>query len=139
MRKKLLKIFMVAVLAASFSGCAVMSCDVKGLREIKEANAKVFDKDISRCYNMALEALQKWNAVAFKQSKNDYIVALKLDKAFRSCIDTTELGIFFTETAPGKTAIKITSLNYNLSQYIAQKMFRYIETDGKEPAQETKS
>ena len=56
---------------------------------------------------------------------------MEFEKVFRSCINTTELGIFFTETEPHKTEVKVTSLNYNLSQFIAPKLFNYIEKDGK--------
>ena len=136
MKTSLLKIFAISSITALFAGCAILGSDVKGLRDIKEAHVKVFDKDISGCYELTAKALKKWEAVRFQQRKDDYIVAMEFEKVFRSCINTTELGIFFTRTAPHQTEVKITSLNYSLSQFISQQLFNYIEKDGKIPKEE---
>ena len=133
MNTTLIKIFAISSLGALLAGCAVFGSDVQGLYNVKEAHTKVFDKSISRCYKLTTQALKKWGAVRFQKSKDDYIVAMEFEKVFRSCIDTTELGIFFTETGPHKTEVRVTSLNYNLSELISQKLFEYIEKDGKVP------
>ena len=128
-----IKITAIFILIASFTGCALIGSDVRGLRDIKEAHTRVFDKDLPYCYDLTIKALSRWKASAFQRRKNDYIVAMELETVFRSCIDTTELGLFFTETGPNKTEVKVTSLNYNLSEAVAQKLFDYIEKDGKVP------
>jgi len=109
---------------------------VQGLDSIKEAHTKVFDKDISRCYELTAQALKKWNASVFQEYKDGYIVAMELEGVFNSCINTTELGIFFTETEPHKTEVKVTSLNYRLSEFIAPYLFNYIEKAGNIPKEE---
>ena len=131
-----IKIIAILVLIASLMGCAVFGSDVQGLRNVKVAHTKVFDKDLPYCYELTAKALSAWNAVIFQQRKDDYIIAMELDKVFKSCIDTTELGIFFTVVNPQKTEVKVTSLNYNLSQFVAQKLFDYIDKGGEAPAQE---
>ena len=131
MKTALVKIFVISSLAALLTGCAVFGSDVQGLSDIKEAHTKVFDKDIHSCYDLASKALKKWEAVIFQQRKDDYIVAMEFEKVFRSCINTTGLGIFFTQTGPHTTEVKVQSLNYNLSQFISQHLFNYIEKDGK--------
>ena len=131
-----IKIIAILVLIASLTGCAVFGSDMKGLRDIKAAHTKVFDKDLSSCYELTAKALSAWNAVIFQQRKDDYMVAMEFEKIFRSCINTTEVGIFFTQTAPHKTEVKVASLNSSLSQFIAQKLFDYIEKDGKISVQE---
>ena len=131
MKTTLIKIFTISLLGALLAGCAVFGSDVQGLSEIKDAHTQVFDKDLSRCYELTAQALKKWNAVIFQEYKDGYIVATELEGVFRSCINTTELGIFFNETAPHKTEVKVTSLNYSLSRFIAPKLFDYIEKDGK--------
>lgn len=136
MKTILTKIIVTLCVAASLSGCALMISDVQGLYDIKEAHIRVFDKSISRCYQLTHGALKTWQAVAYHQSVDDYIVAMELEKAFKSCINTTELGIFFTEISPGKTEVKVTSLNYNLSRSIAVKLFEYIEKDGNIPKED---
>ena len=136
MKNALIKIIVISVLIMPFAGCALITCDVQGLRDMKEAHAKVFDKDLSSCYALTVKALSGWKAVIFKNRQDDYIVAMEFEKVFRSCINTTELGIFFTQTAPNKTEVKVTSMNYNLSEFIARKLFTYIERDGKVSVEE---
>ena len=131
-----IKIIAILVLIASLTGCAVFGSDVHGLCDIKVAHTKVFDKEMHYCYDLTAKALSSWGAVIFQQRKDDYIVAMEFERIFRGCINTTEVGIFFTQTGPHKTEAKVTSLNYNLSQFIAQKLFDYIEKDGKIPVQE---
>lgn len=130
MKTTLIKIFTISSLAAIFAGCAVFGADVQRLNEIEGAQTKIFDKDISRCYELTAEALKKWNAIKFQESRDGYIVAMELEGVFHSCINTTELGIFFTETEPHKTEVKVASLNQRLSQFIAPELFKYIEKDG---------
>ena len=133
MKTSLLKFTAVFAIAALLSGCALFGSDLNSLYNIKEEHVKVFDKGISSCYDLSLSALSQWKAVVFQQYKDDYIVAMNLEGAFKSCINTTEVGIFFTEISAQKTEIKITSLNHNLSQTIAEKLFFFIEKDGKVP------
>ena len=132
----LIKIIVIFAVIAPLSGCALFGSDVQGLSEIKEAYTRTFDKNASTCYELTTKALAKWKTVVFQQNKDDYIVAIEFEKVFRSCINTTELGIFFTETGPNKTEVKVTSLNYNLSQFIAPYLFNYIEKDGNVPPEE---
>ncbi len=131
MRYLYIKITAITVLAALLvAGCAFLGSDVKGMREIKDAYARQFDKDIPACYKFTTMALYQWNAIIFQQNKNDYIIAMKLDSVFNSCIDTTELGILFMKTASGKTEVRVASLNKDLERFIAPRLFAYIEKNG---------
>ena len=132
MKTPLIKIAGFVCLAAFLSGCALMTADVGALYEMEKAHMKTFEKDVPYCYNMTLKAIEKWNASVFQQRRGDYIVAMGLTTLYGSSIDTTEVGIFFTETAPGKTEIKVASLNYSLSEVVARNLFTYIEKGGKE-------
>lgn len=131
MKTTLTKICTISALLVSFAGCALLTCDVKGLHDIEKAYTRTFDKDPGRCYELTAKAMHEWDAVVFQQKKNDYIVGMEFEKIFASCINTTEVGIFFTSSAPHKTEVKVTSLNYNLSQFVSLKLFDYIDKDGK--------
>jgi len=134
MKPVVIKILALAALVAFLPGCAVLfGTDVRGLSEVKEEHVKVFDKDVSYCYERTRFILTKWGAVAYDKIRGEYIVAMKLDRVFPSCIDTTELGIFFTEIEPHKTEVKVTSLNYNLSKAVSRKLFYYLEHGEKRP------
>ena len=148
MKTALVKIFVISSLTVLFTGCAISSSDmqkfrsiilgsdIQGLRDIKEAHTQVFDKDIPRCYKLTTQALLHWKAIRAEKRKDDYIVAMGFENVFGNCINTTELGIFFTQTGPHKTEVKVTSLNHRLSELIAPKLFEYIEKDGKVPREE---
>ena len=136
MKTVLMKIFIIALLIAPFTGCAILGSDVQAMRNIKVAHVRSFDKSLSACYELTAKALTKWGAVIAQSHRNDYIVAMEFEKVFRPCINTTELGIFFTETGPDKTEMKVTSANYNLSEFIAPYLFNYIAKDGNLPAGE---
>ncbi len=134
MRTPLIKFLAVIVMVALLPGCAVLfGTNVRALSEIKEGHVKVFDKDVSYCYERTRFLLTKWDAVAYDKIRNEYIVVMELENIFPSCINTTELGIFFTEIEPHKTEVKVTSLNYNLSKYVSNKLFYYLEHGEKRP------
>lgn len=130
-----MKFIAVMAMITLLPGCAVLfGSDVQGLSEVREEHVKVFDKDAAYCYERTRFLLTKWGAVAYDRIRNEYIVAMELEKIFPSCINTTELGIFFTEVGPHRTEVKVTSLNYNLSQYVAKRLFADLEKDARSPA-----
>jgi hypothetical protein len=136
MRRVLISIITIASIAVLSGGCAIFGSNTRDLCDIEEAHVRTFDKSISDCYKLTTKALSRWGAVIFQRSVDDYIVAMEFDKVFRSCINTTEVGIFFAEMGDGKAGVRVTSLNYNLSQFVAEKLFNYIEKDGNVPKEE---
>lgn len=126
--------FAVRFFAAAFtliflSGCTMLGASVATLRNQDVKYSKVIEKDVSVCYEKTLEALEKWNASVYDKRDNEYIIAMKCGDMFKACIDTTELAIFFEEAGPGKTEVTVTSLNYNLSQAVSEKLFQYLEKE----------
>jgi len=136
MKACLLKVIVIGCAAASLAGCAVIFADVGALRNIKAAHAKVFDKDLASCYDLTTAAFPRWQAIIFQKRYGDYIVGMEFDNFFRNCVDTTEVGIFFTAVASDKTEVKVTSPDYRLSEFVSRKLFEYIEKDGNVPPEE---
>ena len=128
---KMLKIAALFAILFYISGCAALKVSlgtsIRALEEEKTRQSKVFDKDVTYCYKTTLEALKKWQANAFIVSENRYIIATRLDNIFKSCIDTTEVGIFFKTLETNKTQVDVSSLNYQLGQFVADNLFKYIE------------
>jgi len=128
---KILKTFGISIILISLAGCAVLNLVVGtstcALEHEKIRSSKVFDKDIGYCYQASFNALKKWNVNLFQTKKNSYIIATNLYNIFDSCIDTTEVGIFFKKLEPDKTQIGVASLNHQLGQFIADNLFKYIE------------
>jgi len=121
-----LKLAMIVVVAASVSGCAMMGITQWQLQHEKVKYSKSFEKDVQYCYRTTKDALDKWNASVWYEQENCYIIAIKFNKIYKNCIDTTELGIFFKEEGPQKTQVEVSSMNHHLSQFVSEKLFRYI-------------
>ena len=125
---KILKNLVIFVSILCLSGCAIIiGTSVQSLEKEKVRYSKIFEKDPSYCYAKVAEALKKWDADIFQQKKESYIIAMRLDRSFKSCTDTTELGIFFKTPQPQKTQVEVVSLNHWLSKAVAEKLFEYIE------------
>ena len=121
-----LKLIAVIVVAASVSGCAILGITQWQLQHEKVKFSKSFEKDVRYCYQTTKDALAKWNAYVWYEQEGCYIIAIKFDKIYKNCIDTTELGIFFKEEGPQKTGVEVSSPNHNLSQFVSEKLFQYI-------------
>lgn len=130
---KLLKAISLFAILASISGCALLGMSINDLQDEKVKFSKVFDKDAAYCFDRTIEALDKWEAHVFQRSdifdKNNKrcIVATNLNKVFNSCINTTEVGIFFNKASDGSTQVEVASLNHQLAQFVSENLFKYIE------------
>lgn len=123
---KYLKLIVIIVIAGAISGCAMMGITQWQLQHQKVKYSKSFDKDVRYCYKTTKDFLDKWKAYVWYEQENSYLIVIKLNKIYKGCIDTTELGIFFTEEGPQKTQIEVSSGNYNLSKYVSEKLSEYI-------------
>ena len=131
-----LKIFIIFLLAAFLSGCTaltIVGVSRQALEKEKIKYSKVFDKDISYCYENILKTLASWKVAIYEKKEKRYILALHFDTVFANCIDTTEVGIFFKELEPNKTEIEVSSFNYNLSNFVVEKLSEYLENPSLPP------
>lgn len=130
-RMKISKIFLLFFLVNFVSGCALpgalLGPSLKSIRQEKVKYTKIFDKDALYCYKKTLEALKEWHADAYEKRARRYIVAMELDSIFNNCSNTTVVDIIFDESEPGKTEVIVFSLNYSLAQFVADKLFQYLE------------
>ena len=108
-------------------GCSFLGASVRTLKGCKVRYSETFDKDVSYCYDKTIGALKEAQAGVYETRKDDYIIAMNFNKTvFKACINTTEVGIFFTAEGPHKTRIDVSSLNYNLSKAVSEKIFGNI-------------
>lgn len=136
MKRPLLKILTIFLLAAALSGCTaltIVGVSRQALQKEKIKFSKTFDKDISYCYENTLKILDSWEVTIYEKKDRRYILALRFDAVFANCIDTTEAGIFFKEPAPNKTEIEVSSFNHNLSWLIGEKLSEYLENPNQPP------
>lgn len=126
---KILRISAVLAVVACLSGCAIWdyTISVRCLEKAKAKYSKTFEKDPSYCYEKTLEKLDQWKAVIFQKRADKYIAAWGFNNVYKSCINTTELGIFFSRPEPNRTQVEVSSNNSRLSAYVSEKLFEYIE------------
>lgn len=121
------KLYLILALALFAAGCTMLGASVETLQRTDVKYSETFDKDIAQCYKTAKAALGNWKVTVSEEKEGRYLVATNCDKIFPNCINTTQVGIFFDEGAPGATKISVASLNSNLSKFTADKLFKYIK------------
>jgi hypothetical protein len=114
------------------SGCAILGFPNLAPQSGDGYSSKVFDKDVSYCYENTLGALKKWNASVQWEQKDKYIVGEDFCGVFVGCVDTTQVTFFFKEVENGKTEIGVSSLNSHLSKFLAENLFYYLQNPGAE-------
>lgn len=56
-----------------------------------------------------------------------YLVAMRFDRILPRCGETTEVGFFFREEAPGATWLEVVSRNRELARSVAELVFAKID------------
>lgn len=134
---QLIKFFSVIFLLAASTGCAKIIEGTKGFAGVstkaiedkrKEGIVREFDLDYPTC-------LDRVKAILEQDREPSYIYAQDPQKkmlgVYVSKTDTTVVGIFFTEVAPQKTRIEVSSASKFGKEFISKKISYGIETWGK--------
>lgn len=84
------------------------------------------DKDI--LFDRIVDTLKGMNASIYgKDKRNYFILAMRFDRSFKKCIDTTQVGIVINTTDNGLSEVIVHSGNYSLARYVANKLFSQID------------
>ena len=124
------------LLAVLFSGCsparifhAFMGTDIRFLRRLEDRNVSEFKIGKELAFSRTIAILRDMHARIFLQDpRRDYLVAIGFDKVYPRCVDTTEVGVFFTGDA-ANTRIVVKSLNVHLEKFVAGKLFEEVMKD----------
>ena len=119
----LISIFMIACTPAE-SGRLLGFGTQRFLNEGK-INKGNFALTIDESYDLVVEAIYDLGGKHYRGSrKAKMIIALGFDKAFpKKCIDTTEVAVFFNSLDNETTELKVSSLNFTLSDLISEELF----------------
>ena len=125
-------------------GCATVKEAAKGFVGVstqvleetrKDALRKSFAVDYDSCYAKVKDILREKVNVKVKEKESEngsYIYAEDTKKKmlgiYLSEIDTTPVGIFFTEEGKGHTMVEISSPSTYAKEYMAKRIFNGIET-----------
>ena len=93
-------------------------------RALEEARVKgivkAYDCSVSRCYDEVLKAVEEQEYKIFINNKPKATIVVM---GIPGSVDTTEVGIFFSDISDTQTKIYVSSLSSNAKRTVAQKIF----------------
>ncbi len=112
-----------------FETARVLGFGLKSLKDNGKTHVQTIDKDFFTTYKETNYILQEMQAIVIRKSrKRGYIVANNFNRSFdERCLSSTEVGIFLSEDGLSKTQVKISSLNFSLSDFVAEKIFTELK------------
>ncbi|MFC1566505.1 hypothetical protein ACFL4A_01535 [bacterium] len=125
---KILTVLLISLLLFN-SGCfilniknSVVGTPVHHLDSSENVQVRFFDAGYSGdVFDRVLEWLKKQNEVSvYKKKYPNKIYARGFGSIYLHCIDTTEVGFYFENISDGKLQVKITSLNYELAEFLME-------------------
>ena len=131
------QIFLNSFLAFAFFICAGCAQTVEfsktiwgsSTRALEKARVngivKIYDQPIPRCYDESLKAAADAEYKIFIDDRSKATIVVM---GIKGSVNTTEVGIFFSEMADNKTKIYVSSLSSNAKRIVAQKIFSKLDT-----------
>lgn len=118
------------------AGCSIaqvrqefIGLSINDVKTSKNKQIQSFDMSSSECINKIKEALNEMKAIVREDKKKQFITADNLQKAFRSAIDTTQVGILVTSTKPNKCEVEIASGNIDLAVFVSKKLAKKLKPE----------
>ncbi len=131
MSKAFLNCFLLSVVF--FAGCASpmeISKTIWGssTRSLEKARVngivKTYNQPVSRCYDEVLKAVTDAQLKVFIDDKAKSTIVVM---GIKGSVNTTEVGIFFSETEDHQTKIFVSSLSSNAKRIVADKVFPKLD------------
>lgn len=118
---------------------SIAGVSTKSLEEARSRGvSQVFEADRAVCFDAALSVLKEMGGYIYMQNKKrNIIVAMDLEKNKISntqettdieydYIDTTQLGVFFSDAGANKTKIELSSLSTSLLERTSERFFSLL-------------
>jgi hypothetical protein len=104
-----------------------LGMDYNDATHVYKQYTAVIDKDIDSLYALLPLALDAMGAeISREEAERYFIVGYRFQDFYRSCIDTTEVGIVLKKTEQGATEISTASANSILAQQVLDGIQEYI-------------
>jgi hypothetical protein len=124
-----MKKFVTAFLLLSLCGCSMaqlrqefVGLSIADVKNSKFRQTQQYDISADKCLKIIRETLTGMKAIVREDDKNSFILADNLSKAFRPCIDTTQVGILVTAWNPEKSQVDVASENRDLAAFVSKKI-----------------
>lgn len=116
------------------AGCSIaqvrqefIGLSINDVKTSKNKQIQSFDMSSSECINKIKDVLNEMKAIVREDKKRQFITADNLQKAFRSTIDTTQVGILVTSTKPNKCEVEIASGNIDLAVFVSKELAKKLK------------
>lgn len=123
-------IFLVVILLAGCAPGIEFSRRIWGssTRDLQEARVngivRIYEADTSRCFDEALTAAIESDYDVFIKDKAKQTIVLM---GIKGSVNTTRVGVFFSEVEDKKTKIYISSLSSNAKRIVAEKIYSKLD------------
>lgn len=100
---------------------------VSDVKNSKTRQTQQYDISSVECINKIKEVLSEMQAIVREDKKNQFIVADNFQEAFRSSINTTQVGIIVTSWETNKSQVDVASGNSDLAVFVSKKISERIK------------
>ena len=121
---------LVAVLLAMLlCGCSAtqvrqefLGYSMNDVKNARNKQVRDFDMSTADCIAKIKDVLKDMGSIVREDERNQYIVADNFEGAFRSTINTTQVGILVTSVGESKCRVEIASGNIDLAAFVAKEI-----------------
>jgi hypothetical protein len=86
-----------------------------------------YEIERDKLFDLAISTLKKMQAEILKKDRKDYLItAIGFDILFKSCINTTEVGIVIRPAGENKSEVVVYCGNYSLGKYVSDELYSRI-------------
>lgn len=124
-----MKKWIAVLLVIGLYGCSMtqlrqefIGLSISDVKNSKNRQTQNYDVSSDECLAKIRETLKELSAIARENKKQKFIVADNFQKAFRSCIDTTQVGILVTPWESGKSQVEVASGNADIAAFVSKKI-----------------
>ena len=100
---------------------------VSDVRNSKTRQTQQYDISSGECIAKIKEVLSEMKTIVRENRRKNFIYADNFQKAFKSCIDTTQVGIVVTPWEKNKSQVDVASANNDLAAFVSKKISEKIK------------
>lgn len=127
----------VAVFLAMFlCGCSsaqmrqeFLGYSIKNVQDSKNKHVTTYNMSAEDCFEKIKAAVNDnlHGTIAWEDRGRLYLIAMSFDKAFRSSINTTQVGILTTSLGDDKSQVEIASENPDLAAFVSKEIEKSLK------------
>jgi hypothetical protein len=128
-----MKRLIAVLLLVGICGCSgaqlrqeFLGISIADVKNSKTRQTQQYDISNEECLTKIRQVLDKMKAIVREDKKNKFLLVDNLQKAFRSSIDTTQVGILVTSWEANKSQVDVASDNTDLAIFVSKKILEKI-------------